>query len=138
MFPELMNQRQRLPGDDVGAPLGPGMFDGLSDQPGPDPEEMEKARQRVLAQKNVKVKDHCVKIFDMHKAEDVKEYAKTMKELVLGTQTLTHKVWANERKLVSTPQGEKWMIYMEWSVFELKVEHTPALGTPRPKKKEKA
>jgi hypothetical protein len=137
MFPELMNQRG-VPGQGIEAPLGPGMFDGLTSAVAPAAEDMERERQRILADKHVELESHHVKIFDLHEAKDVVEYTKLMKDLVKATQALTHKIWANERQLVDTGKGQRWMIYMEWSVFKLNVKHTPAVGSPRPKKKEKA
>jgi len=113
-----------------GAGIGASMFGRLQPpQMGPSAEDMEKERQRVLARRHVKVRGHHVRIFDMHKPKDVKAYEKLMGELVVGAQALTHMIWENEKQLVTTAEGQRWMRYIEWSEFELKVEPTAPVGT---------
>ena len=119
MLPQLMGQR------------GPSMFQGLGQSFGPDPEVIENERQRVLAQKHVRVKGHHVKVYDMHDDGDVAAYQKLMQVLIKGVQMQTHMIWDNEKQLVQRGGDQKWMRYLEWTEFELNVEPTLPVGTAK-------
>ena len=132
MFPEMMSKRAEVPGMFM-ASTNPGqsMFHGLAPNAGPTPDQMAEERNRVLARKHVELATHSVKIFDMHEAKEAREYEKLMKELIAGSQAMTHKIWINERALVNSgAKGQRWMIYLEWSVFVLHETQTDPLGTP--------
>lgn len=96
---------------------------------GPNAEEMEAERQRVLARRHVKVVGHHVKLFDMHEKADVAAYEKLMKTLIAGVQARTHMIWDNDRQLLQDQGSQRWKRYLEWSEFELKVEATAPVGT---------
>ena len=87
---------------------------------GPSAEEVEKGMEAVQFTKHVVLKNHNVRIFDLHRAADRKAYEKLMLVLCLGVQTQTHKLWASERVLVRQPDNsERWMCCLEWSEFNL-------------------
>ena len=124
MLPQLMGQR------------GPSMFPGIGQGQGfgPDPETIENERQRVLARKQVRVKGHHVKVFNMHTAADVAAYEKLMQTLIKGAQAQTHMIWDNEKQLVTKGGNQEWLRYLEWTEFELNVETTLPVGTSKPRR----
>lgn len=112
---------------------GNGMFPGLSGPGpglgGPTPEDMEKARERVLCRKTVECRGYRVRIFDMHDTKDVKAYEKQMLALMQGIQAGTCVVWSNDRQLLTRDGKQGWFRYIEWSEHVLHEDATPVTGS---------
>lgn len=104
------------------------MFPLISPLGGPSAEEMESERQRIMFRKHVQVRRHVVKIMNMHNAKDRAAYERLMKQLILGTQAKTHKVWCNDRELVTVDNKQCWLRYIEWTEYELEEEATAPVG----------
>jgi len=108
---------------------GASMFASFGGEVAPDAQEMEKAAQAVLYNKQVKFKKIHVRTFDLSDTKDRADYAKTLNVLYAGIQAHTHVIWYNERQFVSDPAKPRWIIHMEWAEFELKVKANPVLGS---------
>ena len=120
--------------DTLGEPMlsglqdtGMSLFQHLSADMSPDPEQMDKEREAVQFGKSAVLKDFYVKTFDLKTAKASKEYAKLMLEIFHGIQARTHVILFNERKFVETQDNPRWIAHIEWAVFELKVEAYPTV-----------
>ena len=109
--------------------VGAAMFGGLTPHIGPEPEEIEAERLRVMSHKHVEPKGHHVRIYNMHDETERRAYEKQMMVLIAGTQARTHQVWTNDRQLITDNGTQRWVRYLEWSEFVLKEEATPPVGT---------
>jgi len=110
---------------------GKSMFEHLAPDITPDPEELEKERDRALFQKASKVKEFQVKTFDLGQAKAAKEYAALMQTLFSGIQQRTHAILFNDRQFVNSGTGKpRWIAHIEWIEFELKVKANPTVGVP--------
>lgn len=66
------------------------------------------------------IRAHKVKIFDMSKPNDLKEYCKIMKKLTEDIQKSKCTLWANEKQFVSDNNGNStWKKYLEWTEYDL-------------------
>ena len=107
-----------------------GMFDGLTPpKQGPTPEEMKAELERIRSVKSVEVVGHHVEIFDLHKPADRKRYTELLPVLIRGLQLKTHYLWENDRQLVQSKDGQRWLRYCEWTEYRLDETPTPTLGT---------
>ena len=107
---------------------GESMFQHLSPSIAPDPEELERERQRVLFNKTVKVKKFNCKTYDLGDNKQRVEYTKKMKELYHGIVQRTHVLLFNDRRFVEDNKGPRWIAHIEWIVFELNIEPNTMVG----------
>jgi hypothetical protein len=107
------------------------MFDHIVPDIKPNPEELEKERERALYNKASTVKDFSVKTFDLGVKKQANEYAKLMQTLYAGIQSKTHAILFNDRRFIEGGNaGPRWIAHIEWIEFELKITANPTVGTP--------
>jgi len=105
------------------------MFGNIVIPFGPTAQEMEAGHEQAQFNKQVVFKSHNVKIFDMHLASNRTAYEKLMMKMAAGIQAKTHHLWENERSLVVQRDGShRWMRYIEWVEFDLKVSAIAPVG----------
>lgn len=75
------------------------------------------------ASKQLKVKSHNVKIFDMSNKQDVSKYCKLIKELISGLKDNKYAIWSNEKEFIKDQSGNStWKKYLEWTEYEVRDE----------------
>jgi len=97
----------------------------------PDAENMEMEMNRALYNKTAKFKEFNVKTYDLGDTKQSKAYTKTMKEMYAGIQATTHALLYNDRQFITEGGKPRWVVHIEWVVFELTVTANPSTaGAP--------
>jgi hypothetical protein len=70
----------------------------------------------------VRISEFHAEVFDMMDPGDRSRYEDRMKELVKGIQTYECVIWKNDLQVLSGPDGQRWMRYLEWARYEISDE----------------
>jgi hypothetical protein len=100
------------------------LFGKLLPDVGPNAEQMELERQRVLYNKAVKFNGYGVKTYDLGDTRQRGAYKKQMEALFAGMQAHSHVILVHERRFVEQPKP-RWVAHVEWMQFELTVKSNP-------------
>ena len=67
----------------------------------------------------VRIEEFHAEVFDMMLPVDRSRYEERMKALVLGIQSSECVIWKNDLQVMSTPDGQHWMRYLEWARYDV-------------------
>ena len=85
----------------------------------PKEEDIELVKQKLLHSKTAKLTSYHVKVFDMSKEDDIKEYEKLMPTIFNDVCAKTCVIWSKDRQFVNGT----WKIYMEWSNYSVEKQN---------------
>lgn len=106
---------------------------GMNIVPGgiPQPEDMEKAREAVLFNKTVKLKNFHVEVYNLMDASERTAYEDRIKELYEETQLRKIQITTHDRRFVEMPKPA-WLVMLQWFEVELDIKANPAIVPPKP------